>query len=124
MPSQSNQVREIAGTTKAEIAAFFALPRWTLYLGLLVAMVLLGAHFGLYLLLSRYQMGSLMLAIVPGTAAALTAMLARSAAGRGCLRTIGLGRKNGHRLRPCVQLMIWIVASAVGLGLALWLLFG
>lgn len=113
--------RELDAVLQAETEAFFAISRlWLYFLGLL-ALVLLGAMLGVALLLARAGRLIFLLPLVTVVAAGITALLCRSAAGRGALRTLGLGRSTGPRLAPRTQLRIWILASICALALASWM---
>jgi hypothetical protein len=64
-----------------------------------------------------------MLPTVSGTGMVVTAVLARSAAGCGCLRTMGLGWKTSgattQRWEPATQLRVWGALLVITLALAI-----
>lgn len=121
-PEKTESVYE--DDAKKEVDAFFSLPRQRLYMfGLLLAL-LLGAMFCVALLLARVDGLVFVLPAVAGVGAAVTSILNQSPAGRGCLRTVGLGwSTGGARIEPETQRLIWVVASMVTLGIALWVQF-
>ena len=102
---------------ETEIQAFFALSRRTLYTGGLIAIALLGLLLGVTALLIRIGHGRWALPAFPAAAAMTTALLMRHPAGRGCLRTVGLGQRSGRRLAPKTQFAAWLVICVVSIGL-------
>lgn len=95
-----------------DVEAFFALPRWALYLGALAATALAGA-LGLGVFWAFSRVGFFVLPALFALLAASVALLRRSAAGRGLLWTIG----RGHA--PRTQLIAQAVLSALFFALAL-----
>lgn len=111
--------RELTTKERTEIDAFFALPRRVLYIGLLVALVVLAGGLAVAWVLRMYGLDHFILPLVPAVAFGITFLLARSPEGRGCLLELGMGPRVGKRFAPRVQLTIWgilvIIASALAI---------
>lgn len=103
-----------------EIAAFFALPRRLLFLGLGVAVVLLATVLGLCLLLCRLDRAGWCWPLLAGTGLLITAMATRTVAGRGALRSLGVGHDGGARFAPATQIAFWGVLFLFALAWASW----
>ena len=104
---------------ESEIEAFFALPRWVLYVGALTALVWLAMLFLVIDFLMSRSLAQWAIPLFPLTGLLVTALLSRSPTGRGCLRTVGLGRiHNLSKLEPRAQLTIWGIGSIVGISAA------
>ena len=112
-----------AAEKKTDSAAFFGLPRLWLYAGGLILLVGIALLVGLSMLLVRLHLGIWSLPLWGFAMAAITWRLSRTAAGRGCLREIGLGG-SFEKFEPRTQVIISVAVLILMLGVAMLVSYG
>lgn len=103
---------------EAEVKAFFALNRKTLYLGALTVVVNILLLFISIGFLTMKGMGSWIIPLIPFNLLIYTLLLVKSPEGRGCLRTIGLGYGT-RKVEPRNQVRISLILTVIGILIAL-----